>query len=184
MALPTLQDAKDFLRVVATDEDALVTAFLARAKAKIETLLGYPMTAAARTIVFYGREYSDDVIQLPGPFLATGPAPVFTDTGGVVVEATSYVLDVRAGKIRASFGGYFGPGPYTVVATIGLTAHPDYAGSLEAVASTAILDLVAHYYENRNPSLSSESGESHQPDAIPPRIVSDLMLLPGGMLVA
>lgn len=179
MALPTLQDAKDYLRIDTTAEDGLVTALLARAKASIETWLGYPIIAASRTVVTYDRLTSDTWISLPGPF-ASSPTPVFTDTGGVTVDTSSYVLDGRSGKVRASYNGHFGPGPYTVTATIGLSAHPDYAIRLESIASTAILDLVSHYYENRNPAITADSGSTFSFDGIPPRIQSDLMLLPNG----
>ena len=67
----------------------------------------------------------------------------------------------------------------TVFVTIGLSAHPDYATRLEAVASTAILDLVSHLYENRQPVGASEGLLAETVNvAIPPRIQSDLMLLP------
>ena len=196
MALPTLQDAKDLLRVDLTTEDALITTLLGRAKGSIETLLGYALTAAQVTYVDFSRDYVSTEIQLPGPF-ALNPAPVVTDLEGVVVVATTYLLDNRNGKIRAKYApgqgygypsGLFRACPYTVVATIGLSAHPDYAASLEAVASSAILNLVAHLYENRNPAMLSEgvAGVTLTPDAIPPRILSDLMALPctSGLLVA
>jgi hypothetical protein len=183
MALPTVQDARNYLRVDWTTEDPLFTSLLARARGSIEALLGYSMTAVPVTYVDYGREAASE-IQLPGPFLTAGPAPVVTDVNGTVVDATTYILDNRIGKIRSRFGGsIFSAGPYTVVATIGLSAHPDYA-QLEAVATTAILDLVAHLYEQRNPSegLLVETANV----AIPPRIMGDLLLLPctRGLVVA
>lgn len=175
MALPTVQDAKSYLRVEWATEDPLFTSLLARAQGSIEAVLGYAMTAVAVTWADYGRDYVSSWIQLPGPF-ALSPAPVVTDVDGTVVDATSYALDQRSGKIRAKYNdGLFTSSQYTVVATIGLSAHPDYA-ALEAVATTAILDLVAHLYEQRNPSegLLVETVNV----AIPPRIMSDIMLLP------
>lgn len=186
MALPTLQDAKDYLRVDLETEDALLTALLARARATVETYLGYPLIAVPYTYVSYSRRIADTEIQLPGPFLATGPTPVFTDVNGVTVDASTYILDGRAGRIRAIYGGLFAASPYTVVATIGLSAHPDYATRLEALASTSILDLVSHWYENRNPMIGDDIGQgvNSTTPAIPQRILSDIMMLPGGWAVA
>ena len=185
MALPTVTDAKNYLRVEWTTEDPLFTSLLAQAQGSIETMIGYALVAVP---ISYIDDYSRDAaqeIQLPGPFLTTGPAPVVTDVNGIVVDPTTYLLDNRSGKIRAKFSGWiFNAGPYTTVATIGLSAHPDYAARLEAVVSTAILDLVAHLYEQRNPSegLLVETVNV----AIPPRIMSDILLLPctRGLLAA
>jgi uncharacterized phiE125 gp8 family phage protein len=188
MPLPTVTDAKAYLRVDLPTEDPQFTLLLARAKASIEGLLGYGITAAAVTFVAFGRRFSSNELQLPGPFAAS-PAPVVTDVDGVIVDPATYVLDSQAGKIRAKYDDYiFTSSQYTVVATIGLSAHPDYDARLEAVASSAILDLVAHLYENRFPGMSAEGGGgvSLTPDAIPARIISDLMALPctRGLLVA
>jgi uncharacterized phiE125 gp8 family phage protein len=186
MALPTVADCKSYLRKEDTSEDALLAQLLARALAMIETYLGYPITAASRTYTDYAERYSG-FIQLPGPFLITGTPPVVTDVNGGTVDASSYTLDQRSGKIRWAYGrmptAVIPAQPYTVVATIGLSEHPDYAGSLEAVASNAIVDLVAHLYQNRNPAVLSQADEgggsvSLTPDGIPARILQDLSLLP------
>lgn len=196
MPLPTFADAKLYLRIEDSDEDQLVTQLVARAKAQIETFIGYPFTAVEKTFVEYraGCALGGDFIQLPGPF-ALSPAPAVTDPSGGVIDTTSYVLDPAAGKIRAKDRGYFGSRPITVVATIGLSAHPDYASRLEAVASIAIIDLVADLYQNRNPNVSSSqdegggsfamSGIGHV-DSIPPRVMQSIMILPctAGLLLA
>lgn len=186
MPLPTVADAKSYLRIEHADEDVLVGKLLARAQAAIEAFLCYPFVAAERTFVEYGPGYRPDFIQLPGPF-ALSPAPVVTGPTGSVIASTSYVLDQRGGKIRANTGGFFGTRPITVVATIGLSAHPDYAVKYEALAGMAVLDLVAHKYQNRNPGIASESDEGGgsvnmggigSQDMIPPPIVQDILLLP------
>lgn len=184
MALPTVSDCKLYLRKEDTSEDTLLAQLLTRAQAAIETCVGYPMTAAALTYVGYDQRFTTSELQLPGPFLATGPAPIVTDVDGAVVDATTYVLDNRNGLIRSKYEDFiFGAMPYTVVATVGLSAHPDYAARLEAIAALAIVDMVAHLYQNRNPAIASESDEgggsvSLSPEPIPQRIRQDLLLLP------
>lgn len=181
MALPTFADAKRHLRIEHADEDQYVTQLVAYAKAVIERAIGYPFVAVEQTFTDYAERYAE-FLQLPGPFALATP-PVVTDVNGGVIDSSMYILDARGGKIRAPRGSSLASGrPYTVVATIGLSAHPD-AATLEAVASAAILDLVSHLYQNRNPAIESESDEgggsvSLSPEAIPPRIWQSLMLLP------
>lgn len=184
MALPTVADCKSYLRKEDTSEDALLTQLLARAQAMIETFIGYRLTAVALSYTDYAQRYRP-FLQLPGPFLVAGTPPVVSDASGGVVDATSYTLDPRSGKIRWLYGPptAIPSQPYTVVATIGLSVHPDYASSLEAVASQAIIDLVAHLYQNRNPAVVSQGDEGGgsvtlTPGWIPARIVQDLSLLP------
>ena len=193
MGLPTVTDAKAYCRIETADEDIIVSQLLARAKAAVETFMGYPLTAAAQTYVTYGDRFASSELQLPGPFLSS-PTPTVTDVNGTVVDTTTYVLDNRSGKIRSKFGDViFGSVPYTIVATVGLSAHPDYSSRFEAVASTAILDLVAHWYQNRDPNVSSGqdegggsfgmSGIGHV-DPIPPRVIQSLLLLPAVPMMA
>lgn len=188
MPLPTLADAKSLLRIEHADEDTLVQQLLARAKADIETFLGYDLTAVSRTYIDYTECDNYGVqphLSMPGPFKTAAPAPIVTDVDGVTVDATTYYLDDRGLKIRAKAGYAFPARPYTIVATIGLSAHPDYASKYELVAATAILDLVAHRYLNRDPGMSSETDEGGgtksigAPEPIPGRIINQLLMLPG-----
>jgi hypothetical protein len=196
--LPTLQDAKSILRIEHADEDTLVQQLLTRAKADIEQFLGYALTAAARTHVDYSERDNYGVqpaLRLPGPFKTSSPAPVVTDVNGSTIDAANYYLDDRGLRILAKAGYSFPNRPYTIVATVGLSAHPDYASRLEAVVSTAILELVAHRYLNRDPGMSSQTDEGGgtkgmggigAQEPLPGRIVNQLLMLPGasGMMLA
>lgn len=191
MALPTIDDANKYLRIEHADEDVLVTQFLARAKGTIETFIGYPLTAAALTHIDYA-EYDNygvrPQLQLPGPFKTSSPAPVVTDRDGATVDASTYDLDPRGCRILAKLGYDFCVRPYSIAATIGLSAHPDYASRLEPVVSVAILEFVAHWYLHRDPSMSSETDESGATigmggigaqEPLPGRIAQQIRLLPG-----
>lgn len=196
--LPTLQDAKSYLRIEHADEDTLVQQLLTRAKADIENFLGYALTAAATTHVDYTERDNygvQPVITLPGPFKTSAPAPVVTDVNGSTVDAAQYDLDPRGLRIRAKAGYSFPARPYTIAATIGLSAHPDYASRLEPVVATAIIELVAHRYWNRNPGMSSQTDEGGgsigmggigAQEPIPGRIINQLLALPGasGLMLA
>lgn len=193
MALPTTNDAKSYLRIETADEDTLVGQLLARALASIEGFLGYAMTAVERVHVDYDERDNYGVqprLHLPGPFKTEDPAPVVENADGDVVDAANYYLDPRNLRILARPYARFRNRPYSITATIGLSAHPDYASRYEAIATIAILDLVSHLYFIRNPAIVSESDEGGgtrtlTPDEIPPRIRADLMQLPGaaGMVI-
>lgn len=188
--LPTVDDCKSYLRIQTNAEDALVAQLLARAQLLIEGLLGYALTAVSRPHVNY--EEVDNhgqrpAITLPGPFKTAVPAPIVTDVDGTVVDATTYTLDVRGMRILAKPGVLFPRRPYSVVADIGLSAHPDYAAKLEGEISNAIIDQVAHLYFNRNPAISSESDEAGAvkvlsdggQQLIPGRVYDAVNLMPG-----
>jgi hypothetical protein len=162
VALPTTADAKSLLRIEHNGEDTLIGQMLVRAQALIETYLGYALTAVARTHIDYNERDNaglQPVLRLPGPFKTAAPAPVVTDVEGATVDAATYDLDPRTMKIRAKAGTEFPARPYSIVATIGLSVHPDYTASLEAVVSTAILSVTSHLYLNRNPAARSQSDE-------------------------
>jgi uncharacterized phiE125 gp8 family phage protein len=194
MALPSVADAKSLLRIEDASEDTLVGQYLVRAQALIERELGYPLIAVSRAFTDYARNNEWDfpvVLQLPGPFKTAVPTPTIVDVDGGTLDASSYVFDARSGKVRAKRGYSFTRGPYTVTADIGLSAHPDYASQLEAVATMAILELLAHLYLNRNPATSDESdegGASKKLDAValPERVLQWIRQLPmaDGMALA
>lgn len=199
MALATAQECKDYLRVQTTAEDTLFTSMRARAIAAIEQELGYPLTSVAHTHVDYCDRDNfgqDPVLALPGPFKLTSPAPVVTDVDGSTFDSAGYTLDARGMKIRAKIGYSFNRRPYTIVATVGLSEHPDYATRLEAIANQAIVDMVAHLYQNRSLGVNNEADEGGgsrtfssigSPALIPKRVMDSIDSLPGragGMVLA
>lgn len=188
MALPTTEDIKLYLRDEHAEDDVLLEQMRLRAIADIEGLIGYALVAVSRTHVDYAECDNYGVqprITMPGPFKTSGPAPIVTDREGTTIAASQYYLDGRGMRILAKAGYSFPTRPYTVVADVGLSAHPDYPTSLEAVASTAIIEIVAHRYLNRNPATAQESNEGGgskylgvEAPHIPARIVQNLLLLP------
>jgi hypothetical protein len=171
----------------------------ARAIASIEQELGYALTSASRTHTNYNEQDNhgcDPVLSLPGPFKTTGPAPVVTDVDGSTVDSDEYRLDARAMMIRAKAGISFPNRPYTIVADMGLSAHPDYATRLEAIANQAIVDFVAYLYLNRTPGVTAFTEEGGgamtfegggAPPLIPSRVMESIDRLPGrngGMVLA
>lgn len=174
MALPTLQNLKDYLRVETTAEDTALTAMLARVTGLVEQYLGRPITARAVSVTDYGRP-GCAVTKLLGRVcpVATGEAITMTDTDGTVLDSDTYSVDAETAVFRAEPGESFGNPPYTLAFTAGLSARSDYATVVEPAISQAILDLAADLWRRRvgNVSQASSVGdsESYTGDAIPAR---------------
>ncbi len=56
MALPTASEVKEYLRLTTDVEDALIARLLTQAQAKVESYLGVPITAVARTFTDHTNE--------------------------------------------------------------------------------------------------------------------------------
>lgn len=166
MALPTLADAKNYLRIQSTAEDAMLTTWLAMAVAAVTVELGRPITTVT------AQEWEDRVennamfksvthLVIPpenSPFDPTTLA--IEDTDAVTLSSTTdYYAAVSGleGVIRARPGITFANGPYTLTANVGLATRSDYTTVVEPVLSMAILDTVADWYQRRNPNATSES---------------------------
>lgn len=155
MALPTVQDLKDYLRIEFNTENALCTALLARATAMLELWMDVPITARSRTAVDRASGQSP-ATALVFPCRPIGSVSV-VDADGNTVAATDYVVDAEAGMVWGKGGYVFVRGPYTITASCGLSLRPDYA-SLEPLISQMVLDVAADLYQRRTPGASSETG--------------------------
>lgn len=165
MALPTVADCKNYLRIEHTAEDVMLAGWLAQAIALVEAELGRPIEYLNHTFVL---ECDPSKVSSTRLFVPMYPIAVadssagtadltLTDTDGtVLVEDTDYRLDIRTGWITAidtTFANY----PYTIVADVGLEALPEYATRIEPALSAAILDVVADRYQRRDPAAVQES---------------------------
>lgn len=154
MALPTVNDLKGYLRIETSAEDTLLGALLARARAQVEVWLDVPITAT--NVVTIDRATAISGMVPTSLVCNQRPANVVsvTDTNGVAV--TDYTVNAASGVIYASEGGSFPYGPYTIVASTGLSLRGDYA-RIEPALSQCILDLAADLYQKRTPNAASES---------------------------
>ena len=159
MALPTLAEAKAYLRVETTAEDSVITDLLSSALAWAESLIGRPITAVARTfsaLEAANRDGFTPAFDLP-VYPVASAALVVKDSTGDVVDVANYAIDNRLGRISGVDGYAFGAGPYVITATVGLSAHPDYATKYEPRVRALILGLTAILYHRRNPGTMTES---------------------------
>lgn len=191
MALPTLAEAKAYLRVDTSAEDTVITDLLASAQAWAESLLGFPITAEQRTVdvpvTAYDAEYRN-YFYLGYP-VASSPAIVITDANGDTVSSGTYTVDSRSGRVLANSGSSFSATPFSIVATVGLSAHPDYATKKEPILRSLIFGLTSILYRQRNPDVTSESaggGEStsYEMNEIPSRLRAFVHALKGPRISA
>ena len=166
MALPTLQDCKDYLRIQHSAEDTMLTAWLAMVTAAIQTELGRFITEQT------AKEWEDRVennhmyhsvraLIVPPENSPFDPASLtIEDTDSVALTDTvDYYAPITGleGTIRARPGMSFSNGPYLLTANVGLETRADYATAVEPALSMAILDTIADWYQRRNPNATSES---------------------------
>ena len=187
MALPTLVQAKAYLKKQTADEDTLIGDLLTRSKAKVRGALGRQIDIVARTFTDHavnGRAYGSlTALRIPPQYLpcvrvddSSLSAPVVTDTDGTVLSDS---VDYYAGNpwdpmLRSRVGVAFSNGPYSVTVECGLAASPDYANVIEPDLSAAILDVLADLYQRRSPAATNEStgggvSTSYAPNGLPLR---------------
>ena len=162
MALPGITELKRRLRIEHTAEDTDLTAMMASAYGVVQSYVKRPLVAVQQTMYLeeppFLNERRHRVLYLPVyPVLGT-PTPTLTDNDGTLVATSDYRLDLSTGIIyglatTSAFAVY----PYTVVATVGLSARSDYALVVEPVLGAAIIDHAADLWHARNPRATNES---------------------------
>lgn len=170
----TVAEAKAHMRVDGSAEDALIASLILTSRLHIETALGLALMTQSWRLVL-------DEWPRPGP-VAVPIAPVQSveavnvrSLGGAitVVEPAEYVLDgaSRPPRLVAVNGSWPAPGRKTGGIEIELTAgYGSTAASVPAPIRQALLLLVAHWYEHREP-IEVGKTSTRIPDA-----VSDLLL--------
>lgn len=196
MALPTAADVKAYLRLTdaaATADASFITRVLAEVTALVERRLGVPIVAVARTMTVDAWERYTDYPEWrayhgpPSLFLplypvAASPAAVVVNADGATVDVGNYTVDRTTGVLSATTDyGYFPADTYTITATVGMSAAPDYATAIEPVLSGVILDVVADRYQNREPGYSTVTAgggvsRTHYASGLPPRAEEALAL--------
>jgi hypothetical protein len=169
VALVTLAECKQYLRVQGTAEDAVITLMRTAAIAAIQQFIRRPITAELRTMVVDADPY-----RLTSRFFlpiypvavedsSAGIADiVVTDVDGVdLVQDTDFRFNRLTGEFLAlsegALGAYFITYPFTVTAYVGLSADPNYAERIEPAINAAILDIVSDRWHRRSPASTNES---------------------------
>lgn len=162
MALPTVQDLKDYLRIETDAEDTLLAALLVRAKVMLQQWTDTPIAASARTYIDPPSEpppLAPPLTQLVFPWRPINPdAVTVVDADGTTVDDTTYRVDARSGMLIAKRGVVFTNPPYEITAEVGFVFWDDYATLIEPLLGQVIIDLAADLYARRTPMATSETG--------------------------
>jgi uncharacterized phiE125 gp8 family phage protein len=145
----TLEEAKAFLRVDGTDEDALITSLISVARSVCETYAGLSFAAQTRVVKLDRFPCSDKDIILPyGPVTAvTSVAYSDEDGNPQTVASGGYTVDMQSGlsKIRITESW---PSTDRIMNNVVVTYTAGYA-TVPEVAKHAIKMTLASLYENR-----------------------------------
>lgn len=146
----TPTEAKAFLRVDGTDEEALITSLITVARQVCEADAGLSFIAQTRTVKL--DRFCGDIILPYGPVTAvTSVAYVDGDDANHTLDSGRYTIDTQSGlsKIRVDSDGWpdTNSGMNNVVVTY--TAGYTNAAAVPAVIKQAILLTVATLFENR-----------------------------------
>jgi len=180
MSLPSLSDLKGFLRVETAAENAALQEILNDVTADVLAYIGAPFTAVERTMTddlqnetVYGVNTEILIPITPVDYTAPGDIEI-TDQDGNVIDPATYTVDPLTGIVTAKPGIAFPAGPFTIVADVGWSAHPDFATIYEPKIRGAILDWCASVYNQRNPGVVTESepgaSATYTQMEMPPRV--------------
>lgn len=187
MALLTVDEIKEQLRVEHTADDTHIVVLRTLALGLIQAFIGRPIVAVERTFA----DRADSQVYNGGgprslivPETPIDPASIaITDKDGTVVDTDDLAVDAETGIIRFTDGDRFPFGPYAITVDVGLSALSRYADEIEPVVNAALLDTVADFYQRRSPGATSESSagvsRSYTTEDIPPRTRGTLLLLRG-----
>ncbi len=165
----TVAEAKAHLRVDATEEDTLIASLILTSRLHIEAALGLALiTQSWRTLLdAWGAEAA---IELPlRPLQTVDAVRVLPAEGAAVVIApTSYVVDTASAPPRLERTGMIWPHPGKVANGIEIdftAGFGDAAADVPAPLRQALLLLVAHWYERREP-IEVGSAETAVPGSV------------------
>lgn len=159
MALPTVSDLKDYLRIESNAENTLLAALLGRAQAQVELWIDCPITAVSQTYIDTCNNDADHpVVSLIFPRRPISNVSI-VDVDGVTVPTNQYWVMESSGVIYSEATFSFSNPRYTITADCGLSLSQHYT-LWEPVISQCILDLAADLYQKRTPNAASETSAS------------------------
>lgn len=152
----TLAEVKNFLRITDTDDDVLLTQQIAAARRHAEKETRRQLIEA--TFKLWLDEFPE-TIYLPRPPLISVTSPIaYTDVTGAAATFTNYqVTQGREPAIIEPAYGYSWPSTLAQREAVVITYKAGYgttAASVPAGIRMAIMGLVAHMYENREPVVT------------------------------
>jgi uncharacterized phiE125 gp8 family phage protein len=156
----SLSDAKAYMRVETTAEDDLIQAMLVAARTHIEAITGKLMITQGWRIILDGWPPSG-IIPLPvSPLQAVTSVTMYDPDGNAdELEASTYLVDTSSTPPRLVMRNAVSSSLRLINGIeIDITAgFGDISLDVPAPLRQAVLQLVAHWYDNRGPGFDPES---------------------------
>jgi uncharacterized phiE125 gp8 family phage protein len=169
----TVSEAKAHLRLDSAAEDLLIASLILTSRLHIETALGLALISQAWTVTFDGWPGGDAVALPLRPVQSIEEVRVRDASGdAAVLDPASYALDGQGVPARFIWRGAVWPAPQQKLCGIEIDAvagFGDAAADVPEPIRHAVLLLVAHWYERRDPIEIGATGTAI------PRPVSELL---------
>lgn len=151
----TVAEAKAHLRVDGTDEDALIASLILTSRLHIEAALGLALVTQSWRLTLDAWPQRG-VIEVPLRPLQSVAAVRVRDAAGVAttIPLDSYFVDTASMPPRVAPVGAGWPAAGRALAGVEVDLVAGYGGSASSVPASikqALLLLVAHWYEHRDP---------------------------------
>jgi len=155
----SLAEAKDYLRVAHDDDDAVIAALIASARAHVETQTRRALITQTWRHNLDMWPLDDRVLVLPAPLQGLAAVRVYDEAGDAqAIDLETFVVDTISAPGVVSFPPWSVPGPGRRHAGIELdtvVGYGDAAVDVPPSLKLAIRMLVAHWYENRGVVVDS-----------------------------
>ena len=148
-----LAEAKAHLRVTAPDEDAMISALIIAARRQVEQMAGIQLVTQGWS-VFLDRWPEEQAIALPQwPLISVNDLKVYgEDNIAAVIDPAHYFGDTvtrPARLVRRGSRSWASPGRIANGIEILVTAGFGAAAAVPQDLKTAMLRLIAHWFEHR-----------------------------------
>jgi uncharacterized phiE125 gp8 family phage protein len=149
----SLADAKAYLRVAHADDDGLIAALIASARAHVEAQTRRALITQTWRHVRDAWPADGRIAVLPAPLQSLAAARVYDAEGDTqAIDLQAFVVDAVSAPGVLSFPLWSAPAPGRTTAGIELdivVGYGDAATDVPEPLRLAIRQLVAHWYENR-----------------------------------
>jgi len=146
----SLADAKAFLRVEHSDDDAIITSLVSAARNHVEALTRCALITQTWRLVLDRWPDGGRIVPRIGPLRSLAAVRVFNAAGEAnEIDPEIFVIDAAAGSLASPAWSL--PVPGRSVAGIELDIEVGYGAAVDVPQRLlhAIRMLVAHWYENR-----------------------------------
>jgi uncharacterized phiE125 gp8 family phage protein len=149
----TLADAKAYLRVAHSDDDAVIAALIAGARSHVEAQTRRALITQTWRLIRDGWPPDGRIAVVPVPLRSVVAARIY-DAGGAThaIDTGAFVADKAAVPAILAFAPWTLTEPGRAAAGIEIDVEAGYGAAPANVPETlrqALLLLVAHWYENR-----------------------------------